>query len=61
MKCHHCGKHATHVRIKETRGGAGTVIEKTHTCKTHAGLGHSTYVNVGLIRHLEYGGYNDCY
>ena len=61
MKCDCCKKQAIKVKTIETRGGAGIVIQKTYACKTHAGLGHSVYVNVGLIRHLEYGGYNDCY
>lgn len=36
MKRRYCGKPATHVKITEKRGGAGTVVEKAYACKAHA-------------------------
>jgi len=55
MKCHYCGKPATNIKTTETRGGAGTVIEKTYSCEDHSGLGHTPDVNIGVLRYQEYG------
>jgi hypothetical protein len=54
-KCHYCGKPATSVKTTEIRTGAGTVVEKTYSCKIHAGFGHTPDVNAGVIRYQEYG------
>jgi hypothetical protein len=54
-KCHYCEKPATSVKTTEIRTGAGIVIDKTYSCKIHAGLGHTPDVNIGVLRFQEYG------
>jgi len=57
MNCYYCGNPAIKVNIIETRGGAGTTVEKTYVCKVHSGRNAGATCNVRVLQ-FQYDGAN---